>query len=163
MKKFTRPLLLASLLALVCAWTLPETASTALFHYEISSIESFTWKKGEDSWSEMAQKRLENTELIFHETGMFTFQFPWDSNNSYLIDGTFKKHKNGSYTFRAFEATSSGLNGNHILVTGALYFKEGLPAATIHFASGNHTGTSINDVKFKELAKKMYSAKVSLH
>ncbi len=163
MKKLTRPLLLVCIMVLSGAWMSSTPDNAILFDYDISSIETFEWKAGEDRWSETAKSRLQNASLIFHENGMFTFRFPWDSNNAYLIDGSFKKHSNGSYTFRAFEATSSGLGGNHILVNGALYFKSGIPQATIHFASGNHTGASINDVKFKEAAIKKYSAKVNLH
>lgn len=164
MKKFTRPLLLVFVMAVVSSWTIiPNNENEVLFKYEISSLESFKWKKGEDRWSDMEKKRLERSLLVFHDNGMFTFSLPWDSNNSYLIDGTYKKHDNGSYTFRAFEATGSSVNGNHILINGALYFKNSLPQATIHYASGNHKGARINDVKFKETAIKMYSAKVKLH
>lgn len=164
MKKFTRPLFLVLIMAIVSSWTvIIDNDYDVLFQYEISSLESFKWKKGEDRWAEMEKKRLERSLLVFHENGMFTFSLPWDSNNSYLIDGTYKKHDNGSYTFRAFEATGGSVNGNHILINGALYYRNNLPQATIHFASGNHKGSRINDVKFKETAIKMYSAKVKLH
>jgi hypothetical protein len=164
MKKFTRPLFLVLLIAFVSSWTVVlNDKNDVLFKYKISSLESFKWKKGEERWSDMEKKRLKSSLLVFHKDGMFTFSIPWDSNNSYLIDGTYKKHNNGSYTFRAFESTGGSVNGNHILINGALYYRNSLPQATIHFASGDHRGARINDVKFKETAIKMYSAKVKLH
>lgn len=92
------------------------TAGTVL---RTSSVDQFTWIRGNSVYASSSEDRLWSSRFSFGNGGDFTYSFNWDGH-TYRLYGEYLKGSGNQYAFYASRNTITGGSGTQIVVEGTI-------------------------------------------
>ena len=138
-----------------------NTSITPGTYLYTTSVDQFTWVRGNSAYAEASKNRLYSSEFKFGNGSNFTYTFNFDGW-LYKLYGEYFQSGN-KYVFYAVRSTSTGGSGTQVVVEGTIEPRSnGRYKVQMEYGSSATYAATVNNTEFFNQASKRFRTTMTM-